>query len=219
MTLVPLLLSLALHQQPQQPDARLAGHVPAAALPGIQAAIARAAQDSLPTEPLVEKALEGGAKGASADLIVGAVNAEAGRLRNARDLLRRVGARPPYPARELESVSVALARGVPDPVVMRVVAAVRDTQPGFALHAVADLSARGFAPDSSADLIIAAVGDGMSEHRLLDVAAAAEREVQRGSTRAQALARIRSILPEVPPQPMPPGAMQGAIRPRRPASP
>jgi len=215
MILVPLLLSLAF----QQPDGRLEGHVPAAALPGIQAAIAKAVQDSLPTEPLIEKALEGGAKGASADLIVSAVNTEAGRLRGARDLLRHAGAPAPYSARELVSVSIALARGVPEPVVTRVVSAVKDSLPGFALHAVADLQARGFQPDSSADLIIAAVGAGMSAHRLLDVAAAAEREVQRGSTRPQALARIKSILPAVPPQPLPPGAMQGAVRPRKPATP
>jgi len=214
--MLPLLLALLVQQDPA---ARLAGHVPAASLPGINAALARAVQDTLPTEPLVEKALEGGAKGAGADRIVAAVNAEADHLRNARDMLRRAGAPVPYSARELESVSVALARGVPDPVVARVVSAVHDTNPGFALHAVADLTARGFAPDSSADLIIAAAGAGMSDHRLLDVAAAAERDVQRGSTRAQALAHVRAILPAVPLQPLPPGAMQGAVRPRKPGTP
>ena len=216
MTVLPFLLALLLQQQPAE---RLTGHVPPAALPGINAAIARAVQDSLPTEPLVEKALEGGAKGAPADRIVAAVNAEADHLRNARDVLRGAGAPAPYSARELESVSVALARGVPGAVVTRVVSAVRDTSPGFALHAVADLAAHGFAADSSADLIIAAAGAGMADHRLLDVAAAAERDVQRGSTRAQALAHVRSILPAVPPQPLPPGAMQGAVRPRKPGTP
>jgi hypothetical protein len=196
---------------PQQNDGRLAGHVPAAALPGVRAIIARAAQDSIPTEPLVEKALEGGAKGAAPDLIVTAVGTEEARLRNARDLLRRAGTPGPYGTGEL-----AVARGLPERIVAKVVGAVRDTAPGFALHAVADLTAHGFVPDSSAALIVAALGSGLAGHRLLDVAAAADREVQRGSTRPQALARVRSILPAVPSQPVPPGAMQGAVRPKRP---
>src|SRR5262249_23177149 len=69
-------LLLALLLLPQQNDGRLAGHVPAAALPGVHAIISRAAQDSLPTEPLIEKALEGGAKGVPAEMIVTAVGAE-----------------------------------------------------------------------------------------------------------------------------------------------
>lgn len=201
---------------PQQSDvSRLAGHVPAAALPGVNAIIARASQDSLPTEPLVEKALEGGAKGAAPDLIVTAVGAEEARLRNARDLLRGSGAPAPYGMSEIQSVSLALARGLPARIISRVVGAVRDTAPGFALHAVADLSARGFGQDSSASLIVAALRTGLTGHRLLDVAAAADREVQRGSTRTQALAKVRAILPAVPPQPVPPGAMQGATRPKK----
>jgi hypothetical protein len=211
--MTPLLFLLLL--VPQQDDGRLTGHVPPAALPGVHAIIARAAQDSIPTEPLVEKALEGSAKGAAPDLIVTAVGAEEARLRNARDLLRRSGTPGPYGTGELQSVSLALARGLPERIVAKVVSAVRDTSPGFALHAVADLTAHGFAPDSSAALIAAALSAGLSGHRLLDVAAAADREVQRGSTRTQALARVRSILPAVPSQPLPPGAMQGATRPKR----
>lgn len=210
---VPLLLLLLL---PQQTDGgRLAGHVPPGALPGVHAIIVRATRDSLPTEPLVEKALEGAAKGASAELIVTAVGVEETRLRAARDLLRRAGVGGPYGARELEAVSLALARGLPERIVGGVAAAVGDSVPGFALSAVADLAAHGFLPDSSAALIVAALKAGLSGHRLLDVAAAADREVQRGSTRMIALARVRAILPGVPQQPVPPGVMQGATRPRR----
>lgn len=213
MTQSLLLLFLLLPQQ--DAGSRLAGHVPAAALPGVNAIIARAAQDSLPTEPLVEKALEGGAKGVAPDLIVTAVGAEEARLRNARDLLRGAGAPGPYGMSEIQSVSLALARGLPGRIVSRVVGAVRDTAPGFALHAVADLSAHGFGPDSSASLIVAALRTGLAGHRLLDVAAAADREVQRGSSRMRALAKVRAILPAVPSQPVPPGAMQGATRPKK----
>ena len=209
-------LLLVLLLLPQQSDgSRLTGHVPAAALPGVQAIITRAAQDSLPTEPLVEKALEGGAKGAPPDMIVTAVGAEEARLRTARDLLRGAGAPGPYATSEIQSVSLALARGLPDRIVSKVVGAVRDTAPGFALHAVADLSAHGFSQDSSASLIVAALKTGLAGHRLLDVAAAADREVQRGSTRMQALVKVRAILPAIPSQRVPPGAMQGATRPKK----
>lgn len=211
----PSLLILFLLLPQQSDGSRLAGHVPAAALPGVNAIIARASKDSLPTEPLVEKALEGGAKGAAPDLIVTAVGAEEARLRNARDLLRDAGAPAPYGMSEIQSVSLALARGLPGRIVSKVVGAVRDTAPGFALHAVADLSAHGFEQDSSASLIVAALRTGLAGHRLLDVAAAADREVQRGSTRTQALARVRAILPAVPSQPIPPGAIQGARRPKK----
>ena len=213
MTASLFLLLLLLPQQSTDP--RLVGHVPPAALPGVHAIIARATQDSLPTEPLVEKALEGGAKGAPAEMIVTAVGAEEARLRTARDLLRRSGTPGPYRADDLQSVSLALARGLPERIVSRVAAATGGRAPGFALHAVADLAAHGFAPDSSAALIVAALGTGLAGHRLLDVAAAADREVQRGSTRLEALAKVRAILPAVPTQPLPPGAMQGATRPKR----
>ena len=199
----------------QNDGARLAGHVPQAALAGVHAIITRAEQDSLPTEPLVEKALEGGAKGAPPEMIVTAVGAEAARLRTSRDLLRTAGAPGPYRTSEIQSVSLAMARGLPERIVSHVLSAVRDTAPGFALHAVADLSAHGFGEDSSAALIVAALRMGLAGHRLLDVAAAADREVQRGSTRMQALAKVRGILPAIPPQPVPPGAMQGATRPKK----
>lgn len=208
-----MLLLLLLMQQ--QSDPRLTSHVPPAAIPGVQAIISRAAQDSLPTEPLVEKALEGGAKGAPAEMIVTAVGAEEARLRSARNLLRQAGTPGPYGTGELQSVSLALARGLPDRIVAKVATATKDTAPGFALHAVADLVAHGFPADSSAGLIVAALGAGLSGHRLLDVAAAADRALQRGDTRPQALAHVRAILPAVPQQPLPPGAMQGATRPKK----
>lgn len=204
-----LLASLAV----QSPDARLTGRVPQSALPGVHSLVSRAARDGLPTEPLVEKALEGGAKHITAERIVAAVAAEATRLRTARDLLRRAGVPGPYPAGELKAVSAALARGLPTPVVERVVGAVQDTAPAFGLHAVADLAEHGFAPDSAADLIVAATGAGLRGLRLLDVAAAAEREVQRGRTRGQALAQVRAMLPDVPAPAQPPGVVHGATRP------
>src|SRR5256885_16027571 len=75
---------------------RLAGRVPAAAVPAIDSIIATAAAESLPTEPLVQKALEGGAKNIPADRLVNGV---------------RRGLPPPRPARALPTPAVT--RGAP----------------------------------------------------------------------------------------------------------
>src|ERR1051325_5277275 len=64
--------------------ARLEGRVPAAALPAIDSIIATAVAESLPTEPLIQKALEGSAKGIPADRLVGGVRRGLLQLRDAR---------------------------------------------------------------------------------------------------------------------------------------
>ena len=68
-------------------------------------------------------------------------------------------------------------------------------------------------PDE-ADLILEAVHQGLRGVRLLDVSSAAIQETQRGHTHAEALARIRSELPNVPAPPPPPRTtVQRARRP------
>ena len=49
---------------------RLEGRVPAAAMAIVDSLVQQATQEDLPTEPLVQKALEGGAKHVSAGRIV-----------------------------------------------------------------------------------------------------------------------------------------------------
>src|SRR3989442_4907949 len=60
--LVVVLVVVAGPLMAQSGSTRLAGRVPAAALPAIDSIIAAAVAESLPTEPLVQKALEGSAK-------------------------------------------------------------------------------------------------------------------------------------------------------------
>src|SRR2546422_9717437 len=62
---------------------------PAEAIATIDSLVQVAAQDSLPTEPLVQKALEGGAKHVAAPRVVAAVQVGLTQLRDARDLLVR----------------------------------------------------------------------------------------------------------------------------------
>src|SRR5205085_4540830 len=76
---------------------RLAGRVPAAALPAIDSIIATAVAESLPTEPLAQKALEGSAKNIPADRLVNGVRRGLLQLRQARAILTRAvpGQSPP----------------------------------------------------------------------------------------------------------------------------
>src|SRR3989454_7805624 len=56
-----------------------------------------------PTEPLIQKALEGGAKHVAEPRIVAAVQLSLGQLRDARDLLIRAGDQPPVQMRDRKS--------------------------------------------------------------------------------------------------------------------
>jgi hypothetical protein len=117
-------------------------------------------------------------------------------------------------------VAWALRRGLPAPVVERVVAALPHPPRAAALHAIADLVAHRFDPDSAAGLIIDAIHDGLQRERLLDVSTAALHEVQRGHTRAEAIAIVRQQLPNVPGPPKPTrGSVAGARRPVAPPRP
>ena len=215
-----LWLGLALLAGPlaaQSARARLEGRVPGAAVPALDSLVQRAVAEGLPTEPLIQKALEGGAKQVTASRIVAAVQLSLGQLRAARDLLIRAGDEPPVTPGEVTTVAWALRRGLPAPVVQRVVAALPRPPRASAMHAVADLAAHQFDPDSAADLIIAAIGQGLVRERLLDVSAAAAHELQRGHTHAEALALVRQQLPNVPASPKP--TRSAVARARRPAAP
>jgi len=215
-----LWLGLALLAGPlaaQSARARLEGRVPGAAVPVLDSLVQRAVAEGLPTEPLIQKALEGGAKQVTASRIVAAVQLSLGQLRAARDLLIRAGDEPPVTPGEVTTVAWALRRGLPAPVVQRVVAALPRPPRASAMHAVADLAAHQFDPDSAADLIIAAIGQGLVRERLLDVSAAAAHELQRGHTHAEALALVRQQLPNVPASPKP--TRSAVARARRPAAP
>src|SRR5256885_15584509 len=76
---------------------RLAGRVPAAALPAIDSIIATAVAESLPTEPLVQKALEGGAKNVPAARLVNGVRRGPLPLRAAPGIVARPLPGPPPP--------------------------------------------------------------------------------------------------------------------------
>ncbi len=215
-----LVLILALVAEPLAAQAarpRLEGRIPDVAVPPVDSLVQVASGEGLPTEPLIQKALEGGAKHVTAPRIVVAVQVSLGQLRDARDLLVRASGETPVPPAEITTVAWALRRSLPAPVVERVVAALPHQPRASAMHAVADLAGRGFDPDSAADLIITAIHLGLQRERLLDVSAAAAHELQRGHTHAEALALVRRELPNVPGPPKP--TPNAVVRARRPPTP
>ena len=200
---VRLALALGMAAAPltaQNGNPRLAGRVPAAALPAIDSIIATAVAESLPTEPLVQKALEGGAKNVPADRLVNGVRRGLLQLRAARVIVARAVPGQAPPEGHVAAVSAALARGLPAPIVERLLTVAPNEAPGPALHAAADLIAHRFDPDSAADLLVDAHNKGLRDGRLLDVAVAADHELQRGGGRSpsEALAHVRAMLPNVP---------------------
>ena len=209
-----LLACAALPLSAQSVRARLEGRVPPDAIPAIDSIVRAAAADSLPTEPLLQKALEGGAKHVSSDRIVLAVRLRRDRLEAARALLVRAGDSAAVTPLKVTAVATALSRGVPAPTVTRVVAGLPGEPHTAALQAVADLLAHKFDPDSSAQLILEAARLGVPHDRFLDVATAAIHEMQRGHTREEAITRVRAELPNLPPPARPaPRLVSGAKRP------
>src|SRR2546430_10411355 len=93
---------------------RLEGRIPSAAIPAVDSLIQFASQEGLPTEPLIQKALEGGAKHVAGPRIIAAVQVTLGQLRDAHDLLVRAGDQPPLLPAEMTTVGWALRRGLPE---------------------------------------------------------------------------------------------------------
>ena len=88
-------LSTALRLMAQDVGARLDGHVQPEVRRAVQEIAADAAAHGLPTEPLVQKAIEGGAKRVPAERLIAAVRALAGRLAGAWDAVRAGGLESP----------------------------------------------------------------------------------------------------------------------------
>lgn len=200
---VALCLAAAMPLAGQEARARLAGRVPNVALQVIDSIVMEAGDEGIPIEPLIQKALEGGAKGAAPDRIIAAVGASADQLRSARALLRMTSSSQPAGPNEVTAVAAALSRGVSPQLVESLTVALPGEPTGPALHAVADLVGHGFTEDASVELLLSAAHQGLRGLRLLDVAAAVVLELQRGVTREIAIARVRDMLPDVPPPPRP----------------
>jgi hypothetical protein len=131
-------------------DPRLVGRLPEPTRAAVDALLDSARAQGIPTEALVDRALEGAAKGAGGDRIVAAVRRLAGELRTTREALG-----PESSPAELIAGASALRAGA-RPTELRELRVLRTRQPLTVAAAVlADLVAVGVPPDTAAAAVLA----------------------------------------------------------------
>jgi hypothetical protein len=131
-------------------EPRLHGRIPEPARQTVDLLLDSARAQGLPTEPLVDRALEGATKGASGDLIVAAVRRLAGELGTARAALGDAAA-----ADELVAGASALRAGA-EPDALAELRRSRPTQSlTVAASVLADLVAVGVPVDTAVSAVLA----------------------------------------------------------------
>jgi len=181
-SLVALGFSLAISTAAlaQTPLERAKAALPAETGRALEQTIATARARGLPTEPLVDKALEGTAKHAPANLILEAVRRRLDLLARADGALRPFG---PPAAGDVTSVADALQRGISDDVVKRVRAGAKPDEPvGLAVHTLADLLDRGVPVDVAFDVLSSWREHGANADELRQIPAAVDRLLKDGAT-------------------------------------
>jgi hypothetical protein len=171
-----LALLLALPAAAAAQDPRLIERLDTATATSVQQVVDSARSAGLPTEPLVQKALEGGTLGASGARIVAAVEALHGQLGRARDALGRNAS-----GAELTVAAGALRAGL-SPVALRRLQSLRSGQPLVVPIAVlTDLVAEGVPAEQATRSVLDLARDGRPDDEFV----ALRRQVQiqrRGGT-------------------------------------
>ncbi len=175
----------------QQPVAtQLAGRVPAAVVAAVSALADSATARGLPVGPLVEKAIEGGAKAAAPERIVAAVQAVLARLGHAQGALQAAGVGTPAPD-AIEAGGFALSAGLKDGNVQDVaVACGTRYSAAAALRVAGTLSALGVSPAETVELVRQTLRSGAKERDLLALPGRLQAQLAQGATPAQAAAGL-----------------------------
>lgn len=188
-----VLLALLLPASLAGQDARLAERLDASTAAAVQRMVDSAGRVGLPTEPLVQKALEGSTLGAPGDRIEAAVLTLYHQLGRAREALGGQAGEA-----ELTAAAGALRAGL-QPAALRRLQALRSGRPLVVPIAVlTDLVSEGMPPDEATQSVLALARDGRPD----DDFVALRREVQtrrRGAGPAGPLDR-----PPLRPAPDPP---------------
>ena len=202
-------LSTALRLMAQDVGARLDGRVQPEVRRAVQEIAADAAAHGLPTEPLVQKAIEGGAKRVPAERLIAAVRALAGRLAGAWDAVRAGGLESPT-ADVVEGGADGLSAGLTAGYVSELVRASRAPyDPALVLRVAATLAALGVPPKQTVQLVEGMIKDGGSASDLLGLPGEVQAGVADGATPAQAAEHVGhgngNAPPGRPPDFVPPG--------------
>jgi hypothetical protein len=193
----------------QDVGARLDGRVPPEVQRAVQDIAADAAARGLPTEALLEKAIEGGAKRVPAERLIAAVRALAARLAGAADAVRAGGLVSPK-AEVVEGGADGLSAGLTPGQVSKLVRASRDPyDPALVLRVAATLAALGVPAQQTVQLIEGMISDGRTPGDLLGLPGEVQAGVARGDTPAQAAEGVAhgggNAPPGRPPDWVPPG--------------
>ena len=183
-------LSTALRLMAQDVGARLDGRVQPEVRRAVQEIAADAAAHGLPTEPLVQKAIEGGAKRVPAERLIAAVRALAGRLAGAWDAVRAGGLESPT-ADVVEGGADGLSAGLSAGYVSELVRASRASyDPALVLRVAATLAALGVPPKQTVQLVEGMIKDGGSPSDLLGLPGEVQAGVADGATPGQAAEHV-----------------------------
>jgi hypothetical protein len=195
--------------------ARLDGRVPPEVARAVAEVATSAAGRGLPVEPLVQKAIEGGAKGVPADRVVAAVRALAAQLDAAAGALRSGGITSPG-AEVVEGGAYALSAGLNGKQVTDLArASQRPYDPALMLRVAATLAALGVPPRATLDLVRDMIRAGRAPADILSLPTQVQAGVARGATPAQAARGIARGAPHAPPGRPPGWVPPGQAKPKR----
>lgn len=167
-------------------DARLSQRLDARSLAAVTRVLDSARAQSLPTEPLVQKALQGATKRAPAERIVAAVRELRGELSAAREAL---GARSTEA--ELVAGAGALHAGIAASALTRLRAARGTQSATVAIGTLSDLVARGVPVDGALSAMLTLAARGTSDGDIIGFSNQVGRDIAAGAPPAVA-ARVRS---------------------------
>jgi len=179
--------------------ARVRAEYDAAVVARIDSLIQAAEADGVPRSLLVEKAVEGAAKGMEAPVVIDGVRTWARELRGAVRILGR-GADPAGLAKVAESISHGVDRGV-----VQVLAGDHPVEYPIMLQAIEDLLHAGVELEAAQGMVAEAAAHGMPGHDVLTISATVRRLVREGRSPIDAADSIRRSLragrPVIPPPP------------------
>ena len=207
-----LLLAAAAPLAAQQDlTARLGARVPPAVVAAAQALADTAQARGLPIDPLIDKAIEGAAKGVAPERVVVALRMVFDQLGGAAAAIRDGGDAAPD-AGTIEAGAFALSAGLSGAQISALVrASTSPNTPATTLRVAGTLSAMGVPADQTTNLIRATIRNGAATADVLSLPGRVQAQMARGQTPAQAAsglsrAAAHGTPPTVPGQAKNPGA-------------
>lgn len=172
-------------------DARLRHRLDAATLAAVSAVIDSARAEKLPTEPLVQRALQGNLKGVPGPAIAAAVRELASELRTTRKTLG------PLSSAELTAGAAALHSGA----TLAELKMLRATRPHGSLTipfgTLADLVSHGVEASKASEVIRVALANGATDAELLALRRNVEKDIHAGASPSDAAGvRVKGVQPK-----------------------